>query len=359
MRQVVFSIAVTATLLAAADGWAAVPAVVAKPTPAPRMSLPPADTRFQDWITTLSRWNTPLQALLLRQGGVLQAVNTGVGTALAYSSRPTRDEGRVWAESWTQARTLQIEELKAEAARVSVDPPAPPPMLANEPSIQGMLGKLRNLAELVRRETTSNAALAQSTVERAGRAAAGDATAARGLDGDRQDLLIAMISSENIVLQGSAALLGEGDPTNDLAAASIAGNLAMISYLQLAKAGATTTDRTLLVREIRNQAGIMQGLANRIPLDMASTIAAAGASPSMAGTVVLARMKRTSDVFSESADVERRIAQALVEMASLLERGEAPSSQGVRMALSSAASLIQTRLSLVQRRQQIMAGDAP
>jgi len=342
--------ALGALLIAAPAG--ARPAGPAAAQPSPTVAA------VQAWAAQAAAWVAAQQKTFVAEERALIAVNAGAARALEFHARGQAREGAAWALDWAAARRLELAGLRARAHEAGTAAPPLPEALADLPDLKAQDAALRELSRRQSDIIRVGLGLGEEVVGLAQKAASGDGQAAARLPARRDDLSQTILRSENLLVEASNSTLGEGDPQADLGRAAVSGNLAVMALIEARKRAAAgdAAGAAASVRELREQAGRMLEAARQAPPHAAARAAALEAQPDLAGTPFAARVKAVLATFSDSAQVESGIAEALLTVAGRLEKGEDPSSAGVQGALAGLNPLLQRRVELDLQRKSLLAG---
>ncbi len=315
--------------------------------------------RMQGWRTAVATWSGAVQAFGHEQTEVVESLDDGVTTALTFSDHRDAVDGRLWADSWIRARGLQLDGLKGRSQLQ--DPPTPPAGIAGDAQTLRLSIEMRGLTAVAASVGEADLALAREIVPLIAKAAGGDVDAARALRVRRHDLTIARLRNENVTIQAAREVLAGASPESDIGACSIDSNLAMIALLDLRKVVAAdpAVDRSPFIRKMRSQATAARQSAKQASLDAVAALAALGDQSDGFEAGSLESLAKVLPTFQESADVETAIADALLDAADRLAKGEALESPRVAGLMTGLQSYVAKRVALDQRRRQIIAGQTP
>jgi hypothetical protein len=170
--------------------------------------------------------------------------------------------------------------------------------------------------------------------------------------------MVINLRGENTLMQTSNAMIEPGSPQIDLQRSVIETNLAMIALVQVRKSVTLQDGQDLepLIAEIRQHAQAGASAAQQVPLDGASTLAAARANAALAGTPLLARIEKATQTYAESSQVEQSVAEVALAVAESFGKEKTGGEAAAAAALARLPQLVQRRVELDQRRKQILAG---
>jgi hypothetical protein len=329
-----------------ATSSAAKPAVAAAPQP-----------EGEAWVANVAKWMQPIASVSQRQSVVVIALLGGGNTARGYLTKKASKDGAVWAESWSKARAIELDTLQSDSNALTQDLPPISPALANDPTVQSLQTSLSGYRRAVRTNTDQLVAMSRQVLGLISAMAGGDETAAAEFARRAGQLTIAMLSAEVANVQAGTAFLRSGDPERDVATCNIEGDLALITILQARADGVLSSGRAATAAQARQHARAALAAAEQMTLDAQSQLVRVkSAGAGQLTPEFIERVTRSLATYTESAEIERQIAQVLLIGADHVEKGDIETSPEVQKAMASLSPLVQRRVALDMQRNRIMAG---
>ncbi len=294
-------LAATAMVSASCDAVSAEPPQVAAP----------ATSGTEAYLGAIARWGARGQALLHEQALVLGELRLTADAIKEGRSPFDPAQAHIWAEG-LRGRYAALQQ-EAETFR-RTPPPAPPSAGSGQASTRRLAEIMAGMAPLMADAVSSSAPLVERAIALIERAAGGDASAAAELSKVAPDLMIAALTSENVMARGEAAMMeGMDHPQVDLLDATVQTNLAAIEIELIERDGPAhdrAASRTLILKaaaRVEADADAMERHAKAMQASYLPRLAA--------GSPLEDKLRRVLLSYVESAAVERDIARVLRDVA--------------------------------------------
>lgn len=331
------TIALAAIVAFAPMSAAVTPAVAAAPA-----SSPQAD------IAAIGRYTAVNQQVLTDVTALISVTIQGMQQGLQYGmSRSSRDEARVWGDSWEADVRQRVAKLKAWRTQL---PPLPRAEIGRQaPTTLSMYERMPARVDVM---VDAIVGFVESVIPPTRRAAAGDQAAGETLAAEFFRGSGLVLKAENEILDLTAAGLPQGNPGKSLAGSMLASNEAIGLYLDYmaAMSRAEDLDRAALAAGIRAKAARAAAQARAVTADARAAKAQVNASPAFAGK---ARLIAMMDTYEESAVVELEIAATAAALAEPVEKGVFATSEASAK-LAAVQPLIDRRLAIHARRLALL-----
>ena len=354
----------TAAAMAFAVGVSALGAAHAQPAKPAPVAVQSAARTMQSWVAGVSGWMLQFQQNETAIGTLMRSVADDSETAGAFISRGDSKGGAAWAADWAATRRRQANDIRASVLGLSTAPPPAPALLAADPRMRRYEAALRSDGQALRDLLLQDLDLTNDVIDLIERTALGDPDAAGQLAVKLIDTSVALIGSENSMMQSEldhAAILGQNsaDPEADLLRAIIKSNEAMIALINELKAedqGAPVAGDP--ITRARQAIDASKAAARQAPADAARMLALLRSDKPLASAELVRRTQLATETFAESADIEVAIDDKLLAVIDGMGAGTRIDPVRLSAALEEVDKLSQRRVALDQRRKQDMAGQS-